>query len=182
VNRRLATTILAWAAALRAGTPAPSDTDTPAHFSGRCQVALNGSKAYWTTCTSEDLRVEGQNNRFRIVIHQPKIVHPPVSRSADYLRTECTPDGHMRVSSLLIGTIEITPANEAIRAGMAAAAPAWEIRPHRVSLYTIEDGSLELLIEEPSPDFTGQYVPDFSPSAQWLADHIAALQLLSHAR
>jgi hypothetical protein len=156
-----------------------ASAETLSRFSGQCIVALVGHAAYRTVCMSQDLPIAGQNNRFRIIIFNAR-AHIPVARSADYLRTEATIDGHMRVSSLLIGTIEITPASQSVRDAMAAAAPSWEIRPHRVSLYPAESGAVELLIEEPQTDFTGEY-NQISPSLGWLADHLSALQLLSHA-
>jgi hypothetical protein len=157
-------------------------SDTPAKFFGPCRVSLAGSPTFRTVCMSEDLPTAGMNNRFHVVIlYPPDMPHPFwLARIADYVRTEVTSGGNMRVSSAIIGGIEITPRDAALRDTMKQKGPTWEIRPQYVTLSTLPDGSLDLLIEEPCGSFNGKYGQE-SPSNPWRLDHFETLQRLSRA-
>jgi hypothetical protein len=150
-------------------------TDSASHFRADCTVSVLGHASFQSLCSVDDMPGPGLNNRFRIVIKNAEGISP-MDRIADYVAAAATANGHLQVSAILVGFIDVRPLDPDIRFTMMSSAPGYEVRAQNVAMTYLEDGSLQILIDEPCPDFNGKL-----PSPEWVSRHHDAYLQRSHA-
>jgi hypothetical protein len=130
-------------------------------------------------CTLETLTPrDGFNNLYRVVITPSRPVPIALGITVpDFVKAMNTIEGNVVISSMLWGSIVVSPDCPEIRASLASRAPAFEVRPQVLSVRSLCSGSLEVRIEERWGDFYAGV-----PSPDWLQRHWEAFVWLSHAK
>lgn len=123
--------------------------DTPANFRGSIGVSTPADLSFGSGLC-EDLPHPDYINRFRILIY---LTYPNTilvrARHLTNVRVQATVHGLIEIDIPNWGLIEILPAEYAVRQHMRNHAPAYEIRAQYVTVTVIEDGVLEVYIDEP---------------------------------
>lgn len=151
--------------------------DAPDFWHGEVKIQWVGLPEYRTSGFVQDMKKEGWNNRWRIVLNKPaKMELPP--KLALVVTTQAISTGVMRVAADMLFTLEMTPYDGAISKGIVAANSAYEARPQNVSLTVLPNGDLQIFIEETPKDYDAL---NRVPTEDWSARHRESFNLLSHA-
>ena len=158
--------------------------DSDYRISGNCRISAIRNTADSTTATFEDRCTletltprDGFNNLYRVVVTPSQPVPIALVTVPDFVKAMNTPEGNVMISSMLWGSITVSPACAENRASIASFAPQFEVRPQVLSVQMLCTGSLEISIEERWGDFYSGL-----PSPEWLTRHWDAFLKLSHAR
>lgn len=131
--------------------------DTPADFRAAIGISTRTELSFGSG-VCKDLPHPDYRNRFHILIYLPytksinninngnELIR---TRHLTNIRVQAIAHGLMEVEIPNWGLIELLPAESHIRQFMRDAAPLYEIRAQYVTIRIIEDGLLEVYIEEP---------------------------------
>src|SRR5262249_52586804 len=119
---------------------------------------------------------EGFNNRYRVLITTDKQISLPVI--ADYVKVQHLSQGKMKISSILWGSVTITPESQWIKDVIASSAPVFEIRPQNLMLHMLDDHTVEISFVEYWEDLAQQKYG----SDSWELRHRTSIMLLGKAK
>jgi hypothetical protein len=168
-----------------------ASAETENYIHATCRITGIRNVAQATTGTWTDKCVletpplpDGFNNYYRVRVRlsgaAPIVTN--VGDISDLIKAQNSEIGDITFTSLLWGSIVVSPESAAIRASIAGRAadlehPAIEIRPQTIRISQPNDCTLEILFLEPQGDFDGK-----TPSIAWTARYIESFRRLSHSR
>lgn len=160
------------------------------YIQGTCTISGIRNVAQATVATWRDRCAletpplpDGFNNYYRVLVHLsgPAPIAADIGDVSDLIKARNSELGDITFTSLLWGSIIVSPDSAEIRSAIAARAsdlehPAVEIRPQTIRI-SQNDCTLEILFLEPQADFDGK-----TPSIAWTARYIDSFKRLSHSR